>query len=257
MPSRTSGLRAQGGFIFLILLAIADPHAVSATPYIPKSADQILERLPSRNDTVQKELAGLRAQLRREPGNLNLAGALARRYINLARSQADPRFLGYAQAALAPWWGQVKPPAEVLVLRATILQSTHRFPQALADLDLLLSTDRSNGQAWLTRATVLQVRGEFEQARNSCARLYGIASELVMRTCLSNVASLTGSARPSYLALKSALERSHNADPGLQLWIQTLLAEMAARLGETMASRAHFQRALALDANRHRDCTAR
>ena len=229
-----------------ILLSVSLLETATASPYIPNSGAQVLERLPTRNDPVQKALADLRSRLQREPRNLSVAADLARRYINLARNDADPRYLGYAQAALAPWWNQTDPPVEVLVLRATILQSTHRFSQALSDLDLLLKTDRGNGQAWITRATVLQVQGEFEQAKKSCAHLYGIAADLIVRTCLANVASLSGSARPSYLALRNAFESSRNTDPGVQIWILTLLAEMAGRLGDTTAAEAHFQRALAL-----------
>ena len=154
---------------------------ISAAPYQPPpSGAQVLEQLPARNDPRQKELANLRSQLQREPANVNLAAALARRYISMARNDADPRYLSYAQAALAPWWEKANPPTEVLVLRATVLQSTHRFTEALADLDQLLKNDRRNGQAWITRATVLQVQGQFEEAKKSCAQLAGVAEELVI-----------------------------------------------------------------------------
>ncbi len=232
-----------------MLLTLSLPRAIGAAPYIPRDGGQVLERLPARNDPVQKALAGLRAQLQREPANLSVATTLAQRYIELARNDADPRFLGYAQAALAPWWKQAKPPPGVLLLRAMILQSTHRFPQALADLDLLLRSEPSNSQAWLTRATVLQVRGEFLQAKKSCVRLYGIAPDLVMRTCLSNLASLSGGAKPAYLMLNTTLENSTGADPGVQVWSQTVLAEMAGRIGDAVAAETHFKRALALGAS--------
>ena len=130
---------------------------IGAAPYLPRSGAQGLEQLPARNDPTQKELANLRSQLQREPANVSLAAALERRYISMARNDADPRYRSYAQSALAPWWEKAGPPTEVLMLRATVLQSTHRFTEALADLDQLLKNDRRNGQAWITRATVLQV----------------------------------------------------------------------------------------------------
>ena len=154
--------------IFLCLVMVPN---ISAEPYQPRSGAQVLERLPARNDPTQKELANLRSQLQRESASVSLAAALARRYISMARNDADPRYPSYAQAASAPWWEKTSPPTEVLLLRAIILQSTHRFTEALADLDQLLKNDRRNGQAWITRATVLQVQGQFEEAKKSCAQL--------------------------------------------------------------------------------------
>ena len=130
---------------------------ISAAPYQPLSGAQVLDQLPARNDPRQRVLANLRSQLQRETANVSLAGALLRRRISMACNDADPRYLSYLQAALAPWWEKTSPLTEGLLLGATVLQNTHRFTVALADLDHLLKNDRRNGQAWITRATVLQV----------------------------------------------------------------------------------------------------
>lgn len=230
----------------VILLGVGLPGKVAAVPYIPERGAQVVERLPIRSDPAQKALASLRFQLQRDPGNLAVAAELARRYIEMARNDADPRYLGYAQAALATWWGRANPPSEVLILRATILQSTHHFALALADLDLLLKTSPRNGQAWITRATVLQVQGEFEEARKSCAQLTGLVADLVVGVCLANVASLTGKANASYQSLRGTFESIGNADPALQDWILTLLAEMAVRQGDITNAEKYFRRALAV-----------
>ena len=74
-----------------------------AAPYLPASGAQVIETLPRRGDPVQQELRRLRAQLNAQPNDVALAATLARRYIALGRSETDPRYLGYAQAALAPW----------------------------------------------------------------------------------------------------------------------------------------------------------
>lgn len=132
------------------------------------------------------------------------------------------------------------------MLRATILQSTHRFAEARADLDLLLSIDRHNAQALLTRATVLQVQGNFDEAKKSCAQLYGIATDLIVRTCLASASNVSGGARASYASLKSALKSSTQAAPDVQIWALTLLAEMASRMGNTAAAEMHFKDAFSL-----------
>ena len=131
-----------------------------AAPHIPASGGQVLERLPGGLDPARRELQGLRAALAATPGDLTLASTLAQRYIEQSRRDGDPRYLGYAQAALAPWWNQPQPPSPVLVLRATLRQSTHQFGAALTDLDAVLKRDSGNNQAWLTRATVQLITGD-------------------------------------------------------------------------------------------------
>lgn len=232
-------------FALLLLLSLN----VQATPFIPGSGKQVLEYLPSRSDPAQREFAQLRKRLSKEPGNPVIASELAQAYINAARNDGDPRYLGYAQAVLKPWWSLPNPPVNVLVLRATIRQSTHQFPEALLDLNSVLKLDRDNAQAWLTRATVLQVQGQFAQAKASCMRLYPLAPELITLTCLHNVGSLNGDAANSYASLGTAYkkyEKSADSDAATKIWVMTLLAEMAARLGDVKAAEAWYQTALAL-----------
>jgi hypothetical protein len=109
---------------------------VATAPFIPESDSQVLERLPfTPNDPVMRELNALRIELNKEPDNLPLALRLARRYLELGRVTGDPRYAGYAQAALSFWWDQNPPPEEVLVMRATLRQRVHQFDAALADLE--------------------------------------------------------------------------------------------------------------------------
>lgn len=228
----------------LPVLCLAGP--AGAAPHIPADGNQVVERLPSRADPVQRELRRLRAGLNAAPGNLTLASELARRYIERARVEGDPRYLGYAEAALAPWWKQPAPPEPVLVLRATLRQSTHQFPAALADLDQAVKRNSDDVQAWLTRATVQTVTGDFGAARASCMRLYSRAPALVVQTCLSNVGSVSGQAGASYRQLLDAQARHPLDDPSIRIWVATELAEMAARAGDDVQAEAHFRQALAL-----------
>ena len=221
----------------------------SAAPYIPASGAQELERLPGGASPMRRDLQRLRTALDANPGNLELATMLAQRYIEQSRRDGDPRYLGYAQAALAPWWAQPQPPPQVAVLRATLRQSTHQFGAALADLDNVLKQDSGNSQAWLTRATVQLVIGDFAGARASCMRLYSRAPELVIQACLSSVGSVSGQAGDSYERLRQAYAARPESDPGIRAWVATLLGEMAARLGRGAAAETHFREALALDAS--------
>jgi tetratricopeptide (TPR) repeat protein len=228
---------------FALLLAAT---AAQATPYIPANGQQVIETLPRRGDPVQQELRRLRSSLDARPNDIALATELARRYIALARSDTDPRYLGYAQAALGPWWWLAAPPPEVRLLRATLLQSTHQFEPALDDLKAVLAADPNNAQAWLTQATVQTVRGDYAGATASCARLSSISIELVTITCIANIGTVTGRSQKSEHLLDLTLERSPNAPAELQVWALTLLAEMAQRRGDAPAAEARFRRALAL-----------
>ena len=229
---------------FLALSLVAGNCA--AAPFVPTDPKEVLERLPENpGDPFTRELRQMRRELARDPHNLQLATRVARRCIERARAEADPRYLGYAQAALAPWWNQASP-ASVLVLRATLRQSLHDFSSALADLSLALKIQPDNPQAWLTRATIQQVRGEFAEALRSCQPLGRLAGELVATACWAGAASMNGEAEASYERLREALARQRVAAPGLRLWVLTALAEMAQRQGKSRLAEAHYKEALAL-----------
>ena len=229
-----------------VCLCALAAHAATAAPYIPANGSDVVERLPRRTDPAQQELQRLRAQLAANPNNIALATMVARRHIDTARRETDPRYLGYAQAALAPWWAMPAPPNEVRLLRATLLQSTHHFPEAMRDLDAVVAAEPRNGQAWLTRATVQTVRGEYDAATKSCARLSNLTSELVSNSCIAGIGAMTGRAAPSAALLELTLRRNGDADAGLQSWVLTLLAEIAERRGDAAGAEAHFKRALQL-----------
>lgn len=230
----------------IFALACCIQAMAQAAPYIPSSGQQVVATVPRRGDPAQQELRRLRSQLNANPQDVALATSIARRYIALGRSETDPRYLGYAQAALQPWWQLSAPPSEVRLLRATLLQSTHQFNPALADLKAILTADPRNLQAWLTQASVQTVQGDYSGATASCARVSGLSIELVAITCIANVGAVTGKARASEQLLDLTLERSPNAPAELQIWAMTLLAEMAQRRGAFDAAEARYRQALAL-----------
>lgn len=216
-----------------------------AAPFVPADPKQVLETLPVASaDRFSRELRQLRLELASDPRNLELATRAARGYIQRARAEADPRYLGYAQAALAPWWDH-DAPAGVLVLRATIRQSLHDFSNALEDLSAALKIEPRNAQAWLTRATIQQVRGEFGAALESCRPLERLAGELVATACRAGAAGMSGQAEASYERLRDTLARQRGASPGVRQWVLTILAEMADRQGKSRLAEAHFKEALA------------
>lgn len=217
-----------------------------AAPRIPQDDGEILERLPTALFAAMPELRAQRAALARDPQDLALAAQLARRYLEIGRSSFDPRYFGYAEAVLGPWWTLATPPPEVLLLRGLLRQQRHDFDGALADLAAVLRQDPRNAQAWLTRAGLLQIRGEQQQAMRHCSAVLAQAQHRFAATaCLCKSLSLGGEAREAYALLGQLLESSTEAPAAERRWAWTLLAEMAERLGRPDEAERHFRQALA------------
>src|SRR5262249_10821451 len=114
-----------------LALLLVWPLAALAEPFVPKSDAEIVQRLPYRVGADERQR---RAALARDPAQLPLAVATARAALDRARVHGDPRELGVARAALAPWWARSDAPADAVLLRARVLQAGHDFDGALADL---------------------------------------------------------------------------------------------------------------------------
>jgi predicted Zn-dependent protease len=217
-----------------------------ATPFVPANDAVVLERLPEKDDAALAQLKRMRAALATAPRDPELAVAVARRALDAARTLGDPRFLGQAQAALAPWWTGHDVPVTAWLLRATLKQTQHDFAGSLQDLDALLAAHPALAQARLTRATVLTVVGRYAEARDECRRLAGHVVPIVVGGCDATPASLSGESMPAYDALIAALT-NRGGDANIREWALTLAAEIAARNGDPGASERHFREALALD----------
>src|SRR5580658_7076804 len=97
------GLQKVMGRWAAFLVVASAASLVRSEPFLPKDGSQVLETLRSTAfDPADHEMRALRTRLNAEPGNLTLACQVARRCIERSRSEADPRYLGRAQAALAP-----------------------------------------------------------------------------------------------------------------------------------------------------------
>ncbi len=227
--------------------ALLLPPLARAAPFLPSSDAQVLEQLPSRAaDPQTREMNAMRRQLAADPRNAGLAVQLARRYYDEVAAEGDPRYIGYAQAALAPWWDAPDPPINVRVTRAVLRQFSHEFGPALADLDAAVQEDPGNGEAWAWHAAIDMVQTRYPQARTACEHMARQASKPVTVACIAAVDSLTGQAGPAALALRQALQASPDVSAPEKLWALTRLAEIEDRLGHTAAAEAAYKQALAL-----------
>jgi len=218
--------------------------AVQAAPYLPKDDSVVLEHLPVRpSDPVARELRELRAGLAANPRDRAIAVRLAERYFALANSEGDPRYVGYAEAALKPWWDLATPPLDALVMRAVLKQYSHDFPGAMVDLVAATREDPQNARAWSWRAAIDMVQANYDQARKDCAALKGIETELFAVGCTAYLDGTTGKAAGAYRALSEAFARSGETSPEIKVWVLTRLAEMSLRLGNVKQAEEHFRAA--------------
>ena len=238
--------KKQRAGLLVVFLMVGVSTVLRGEPYVPKDSGEVLEKIRSTAfDPVAHQMRELRGRLTADPHNVSLACQFTRCCIERSRAEADPRFLGRAQAALAPWWNMAQPPIDVLVLRATLKQSQHDFTNALADLTLAARMAPGNPQVWLTRATILTVLGDYPGARQACLPLVQQAPGLIALTALANVTSLSGGAERA-CDLLTRLTANSTATPDELNWALTTLAESAARLGRTTQAEDAFKRAMAL-----------
>jgi Tfp pilus assembly protein PilF len=128
-----------------------------------------------------------------------------------------------------------------------VLQFSHRFDQAIEDLEAVSRREPGNAVAWSWLAAVYLVTADYAKARDACERLKPLTAALATSGCVAYVDSLTGRARVGLENLSSALRQHPKADPALRLWALTRLAEIAERLGEIKLAEQYFRAALALD----------
>ena len=236
----------------LVWAAFITPQLAFAAPFLPSDDKVVLETLPGRpGDPAAAELRRLRALVAAAPRDAEAAASLARRYFDLAMEEGDPRYVGYAQAVLRPWPETAAAPAEILVLHGKLRQYRHDFPAAMADFDLALKADPANFAARSWRAAILMVQADYAAVRRECALLAPHASELQAVACVAYVDATTGSARGAHERLSAALARARSGgiDPGIELWAQTRLAEMAWQSGQPAEAEKHFRAGLGLGFN--------
>ena len=261
----------------LTLVAVAPAFAAEESALqFPTQDGAIVEHLPTHvGDAAERRAAiaaerAQRAQLQQHPDELGLALKAANDALARGRLRGDPRELGVAQAALAPWWGRADAPPEVRLIQATALQSQHFFQEALVELDAVLATPGASlpvrAQAELTRAGVQQVLGHFAEAEAGCRRLVGIefmalgsGVRLNGSACLAELSSLQGHADTAAATLgrlagapdpSSAATTAGAPAPG---WLNLMRAELAQRRGDPAAG-ALFAAALKANADVYTQC---
>ena len=230
---------------FLAVLLFAP--CLYAAPFTPPQDDTILERLPFKpTDPLVQKSAALRAELKRLPSDPDIAAALARTYYDTGVNYGDPRYIGYAEAALQPWWKLSNPPPAILRVRAAIYQYRHDFSKARNDLTLALAANPLDAEGLALSAAIYMVQARYPEAKVDCQSLQKTSAALMGSACLATLDALTGQLTPSYAYLAQLYRRSTTAPAEEKLWILTRLAEMQERGGNAEMAETHYREALGL-----------
>jgi tetratricopeptide (TPR) repeat protein len=234
--------RAQRGrlstLLAVALLSAAHLARAYAAPYIPSSDNVELAELPA--GTRHADVSARRLA----QGRVDVAIPLAQFYIQQSRLSGDLRYLGYAEAVLAPWVKQNPPLPDVLVLQATLQQSRHEFTASLATLERALSARPNDAQALLVRATVLRVLGRYPEASASCEQFSRIVEPRLGTLCTESLRSLSGHLESAYSALTQVSTQGWlNSEKS---WLYSELGEMAVRLGRDADAQRWFEQDLNL-----------
>ncbi|MEM7169733.1 MAG: hypothetical protein AAF530_06160 [Pseudomonadota bacterium] len=230
-----------------VIWVAAYPTWAVAKTFRPLDDSAVLAHLPGSSDVQVEEFKRAQRYSFALPNDLGLAIQSAKLAIELAQERADPRFMGYAQTALRPWWELSDPPSQVVLLRAIIHQLNHQFERSLEDLEKVISRSPDHAQAWLTRAFVLQALGRPHQALESCQFLGHQLGRLIAAICQSRMEFLIGESEMAYESLRRALSEKSVASARTRSWAYTVLAEIAAGIGQANAAERHFREALALN----------
>ncbi len=233
-------------FRHLMLFLLLCTTTAWCAPHIPENDAVVLERMPFKpGDPTSRELRQLRDALSANPNDADAAVRLARRYFDLASAEGDPRYVGYAEAALRPWPASDNAPTEVILMRALLLQYRHDFRPAMQDLELVLQKDPDNTEAISWQFAIYLVQADYAKARATCDRLAPKSTPLASAACYAVIDSINGKNRQAYAALTAALAKTPARNAEYQQWVLTRLAEMALRSGDKVRAEQHFKEALA------------
>ncbi len=213
---------------------VAPAQITTSRDFIPASDDAVVEVLTAR----------VPGKMRAAIDTPEAAATAAQAQIQLARSTADPRYLGRAQALLTPWWNRADAPTAIAILQATIEQSRHEFDAARATLSAALARDANAPQGWLTMATLERVAARYDAADAACQRVGISGAALYAAACRLETHSLQGKFTEARQGFAALLRQTSDA-PTLA-WLFSLLAESEERGGDDASAATSYKKSLAL-----------
>ena len=249
LPGAMAHVTHIARWLSLACAALVVAGGAHAVPRVPASDDEVVETLPAVAGW-SGEQRRLRRELAQRPNDPATAVEAANTYLELARVQGDARYAGYAMGALQAWEATpaAQTPPAVLVMRATIAQFLHDFDGAEATLKTALARQPSDAQAWITLATILRVRGRYNESDAACRALGRVGPTLYGVACLAENAGLRGNHDAAREMLQGLLANPALADArqaGTRQWLLTSVAEVEELAGRSAEADAAYRKAVA------------
>ena len=191
IASTTASISAFIGIQLVACLSLAQ-----AAPYTPTSDAMVVESLPGRaSDPALKRVDSLRKQLAARPDDAGLRVEIARRYFDMAMAQGDPRYVGYASAAITPLAkaallnsnsstsSNTSTQADYALVLGLIQQFSHEFEPALVSLAKASQLNPQSPEPLLWRSAIFMVLARYPEASAECQRALPLAEPLVGAGC--------------------------------------------------------------------------
>jgi hypothetical protein len=229
--------------IFLFVFAALASVCANAGSVNPVNDDEVIEVLPAVSGD-RAEIRKLRRALAAHPNDALSAVKLSQLYLDQARTQGDPRFVGQALALLGAWPQSDTAPDDVLLMLATLQQFLHDFDTSASNLERLLEHNPKHAQAWLTLATVRRVQGRYADSERACKGVAAAGAAAYAGACQAENASLRGDFVGARAALNTLLGDTRLQAPSMRNWLLTTLAESEARAGRNTQAEAAYRQAL-------------
>src|SRR3569832_444983 len=182
---------------------------VFAAPFTPASDADVVERLPATTiDPSVRRVDSLRKQLAARPQDVDLRLEIARRYFDMAMAQGDPRYVGYAFAAIGPVEKSSPDNAGYWLTRGMLQQYSHDFDGAMQSLKKASELDPQAPEPIAWRAAIDMVQARYADALGECTRMVPLAHPLYAQGCTAYVEAATGHLREAYAALTNELAKA-------------------------------------------------
>ncbi len=231
--------------VFAVAGAIASPSWSQQARIVATSASDSTKVTALRNVVSRTDAP----QSKSENAAVSAAVATADAWIQQWDRHHDERTLANAQAALARWWKQARPPAGVLRLRAHIRQSQHHFRDAVADYMQLMQRTPRDEQARFELATLLTTMGRFADAARQCEMLRSYEMQVSASLCDAQVQAMGAKPEATIQSLKDTLGSDSfksRATASTRAWSATLLAQLYERIDDAPMIKRTYEIAIAL-----------
>ena len=133
-----------------------------------------------------------------------------------------------------------------LLARAWIAQARHQFTDSLTLINSVIEHDPTNGQAWLTKASVLQVQGEHALANRACGNVLRFISLETGLLCKARAAQSHDEKHHALLTVQTLFKQrlSGISQPETRGWAYGIAAELAAELHRAVQAETYFKASL-------------